>query len=220
MSGAGSGADYNALLRENARLVAQNRRLQDLVGTMREEIADANAEIAACKRLHDEQRAVLLQRIGSEADAVQRLSLQLQDARSRVNMVSKSTNTYTDMSTSTVADAATNTASSFGFDAPPPSPPFHSSPRRIASAPAPRGARPSVAPEVQQFGEWLMRKSGFMGRDLGSLFGCDLGASSVAEVCATLQERDLVDYGVPIAKARGIMHLVMEHTSMLLSVAP
>ena len=106
--------EYNAVLRENARLAAQNRKLQELVEAMREEIADANAEIAAGKRLHDEQRHAFLQRLEQERGAMQAATSKLRSAVTRPSTRTVATNTYCEMSTSTVSDAATNTASGVG----------------------------------------------------------------------------------------------------------
>jgi hypothetical protein len=206
-----STSDYNALLRENARLVAQNRKLQELVETMREEIADANAEIAAGKRLYEEQRTAYLHRLESERSALHLTVERLRSAAERPDVRAVATNTFSEISTSTVMDAATNTITSLG--SPPSARPhdFRNSSREERRAPG---------NELRQFSDYLSRTSGYAGRDLSVLFSHVLGATSVSEVCAVLCERDLCDFGIPPAKARQILHLVMDHTSRLLGVSP
>jgi hypothetical protein len=301
MPSAVSSDEYKAVLRENARLAGQNRKLQELVEAMREEIADANAEIAASKRLHDEQRRAFNERLTQERTTAATHLSRLRTVSERPPQKSVATNTYCEMSTSTVSDAATNTASGFGSvvaspaliqdktglrsaaaytsdsgtDAwsPPrriadhggahqhsaarrhhsnandhgyPTAPYHNPPMHhhqqqqyggggsagLVHSPVAGGgmsgfyghgnaqAAQRVPHELRQFADFLARSAGYLGRDLTPLFASVLGAGSVSEVCATLAERDLVEFGVPIAKARTIMHLVMDHTSMLLSVAP
>jgi hypothetical protein len=71
---------------------------------------------------------------------------------------------------------------------------------------------------LQEFADSLARRVQYYstsGKDLYGIFKA-LGASSVDEVCANITETDLVQQGVPVLKARSIMHLIMEHTATLL----
>eukprot|EP00758_Cryptobia_borreli_P006833 Tbor_TRINITY_DN5210_c0_g2::TRINITY_DN5210_c0_g2_i1::g.16211::m.16211 len=47
--------------------------------------------------------------------------------------------------------------------------------------------------------------------DLYMLFTKELGAPSVADICATVTERDLLDFNVPLIKARIVMQIINEH---------
>lgn len=266
-----SAAEYQALVRENARLTSQVRRLQDVVSTMREEIADANAEVAALTRLHEEQHSLVLQELARERGLRQKLQAHITE-RANVQHASVGTGTVNETGTSTQSDATTSTVSSgvgrmtitddvdtlrlggggeyliedypaatagrnaptFGRGlsvAPPKSTGgFGGGPQPLTmrgavpvprSAPAAAAAPASNTLEVHQFGDWLTRMSGYRpshpSRDLGELFDTVLGATSAGEVCATVTERDLVEFGVPVAKARAILHYVMEHAAFLLA---
>lgn len=279
-------ADYDALKRENVRLVSQARRLQELVQAMREEISDANAEIAASKRLYEEQRQMFLHELQRERAQKERLA-QAIDSRNRIVKKSVATNTYSTVSTSTVSDAATNTVISTlgdkgpsnaglvaataassssihrarpqtvmtstgsggsgmatqtppgfgprnhdGMGIPPPpgfgehaatatphQPPHHSAPYGMGPKTPHHYERLHENQELRQFADYLSRRSGHRGRDLYHLFDAVMGATNVTELCATINERDLVEYGIPLSKARSIMHLVVEHTAVLLSSA-
>ena len=224
-----------AVLRENARLVQQTRKLQEVVASMRDEIADANAEIAASKRLAEEQKHILLLELQRERAQREALDKRLQTMH--VEQVSVGTNTATEVSTSTVSDAQTMTSSGvspprdggYAADAPsssmryyrqeaaPPliqAPPTPSSSwqRTFMRQKEPRRIEPS---EVQQFAQHLCHSVQFYGVDLCSVFE-SMGAASVGELCATITERDLIAYGVPLVKARGMMHVIMETTAALL----
>lgn len=69
---------------------------------------------------------------------------------------------------------------------------------------------------LQEFSDWLCRSSNYHARDLCAMFEA-MGAASVDEVCANVTEDDLTKFGIPLLKARSIMHLIMEQTAILLS---
>lgn len=238
-------SEYNTVLRENARLVAQVRKLQDLVATMREEIADANSEVAALNRLHDEQLALTNETVVRERTLREQLQAHIAE-RASIRFASVGTNTVSEVSTSTQNDAATGTVSSGTSTStdivvaarPGPAavkarptasyPSLSVAPRvegypppRVQYRSPPRGVRNPANTELYQFGDWLSRVSGYRpmdeSKELGTLFDGWMGATSVGEVCATVNERDLTDFGVPVAKARSIMHHVLEHAAYLLS---
>lgn len=310
----------DALRRENARLAQQVRRLQDVVQTMRDEIGDANAEIAASQRLFEEQKGLLLQEL--QRERAWREQLQRRLAGSAVARSTVGTSTANEVSTNTVSDAGTMTqqqqptamsrsggggdswgasdieelsdgggtvvhfgtphgttssrrqhyqhnhqyqqhhhqqhqqyrpsthtrdagtgppqslatSSSHGgwppkpvFAAPdgvgvggyPRAPPFSADGR---AADAPRFGRdafvamPAADAALSRFVEWLAQRSGLPSAALGRVVAA-LGAASVDELCGNVTERDLVELGVPVLKARSVMHAVMEHTSALLAAA-
>jgi hypothetical protein len=204
-------ADPTTLIRENSRLSAQLKRLQSVVSTLRDEVADANAEIAASRRLFDEQKQILIQEIERERSWRESLAAQL--SGSKIQKISVGTNTLMDSHTSTVADATTMTPTAA------PSPKsvrvsqrevqFHAP--SIQFTPSQRRASP-----LQDFSDWLSRGTNYHSRDLCAMFEA-MGATSVDEVCANVTEEDLVRCGIPLLKARGMMHLIMEQTAVLLT---
>ena len=204
-------SDSAALLRENSRLTQQLKRLQSIVSTLRDEVADANAEIAASRRLFDEQKQILIQEVERERSWREALAKQL--SGSKVQKSSVGTNTMMDSHTSTVADATTMTPSTptpkkalremqHSFNS------FHSNGTQTA-------IRRRVSP-LQDFSDWLCRGANYHSRDLCAMFEA-MGATSVDEVCANVTEEDLVRSGIPLLKARSMMHLIMEQTAVLLS---
>lgn len=68
---------------------------------------------------------------------------------------------------------------------------------------------------VTRFADWLCRSTGYFRKDLGQLF-VEMGANSVMEICAHLTVEDLVQFGVPVVKARHMMHCVAQHGQRLL----
>jgi hypothetical protein len=205
-------SDQASLARENARLTAQLKRLQSVVSTLRDEVADANAEIAASRRLFDEQKEILMQEI--ERERAWRESVVSHVSVNSVQKFSVGTNTMMDSHTSTVADAATMTPS---VSSPPPSKQNALSVKvnRSSHSGSPIALQRKMSP-LQDFADWLSRGTNYRGRDLCAMFDA-MGASSVDEVCANVTEEDLVRCGIPLLKARGMMHLIMEQTAVLLA---
>ena len=196
-------SDSAALLRENSRLVQQLKRMQSIVSTLRDEVADANAEIAASRRLFDEQKQILIQEVERERSWRESLAKQVSGS-SKSPKVSVGTNTMMDNHTSTVADATTMTPTS-------PTP----KKSRDLQLQARVSGRRRVS-ELQDFSDWLCRGANYHSRDLCALFEA-MGASTPDEVCANVTEDDLVKSGIPLLKARSMMHLIMEQTAVLLS---
>ena len=228
MKSGGPPPGQDELRRDNQRLAMQVRRLQDVVAAMRDEIADANAEIVASRRLHDEQKALLLQELHRERAWRE----QLQKVVKGGPKISIGVNTVTDVATTTTAETGT-----MAFD---PSDDDiddegyyledrhgRSRSNSWAATRAPRrGARETMAYQqmsaavgrervLQEFADSISRRTNYHDRDLYKLFK-SLGATTVDEVCANISEQDLVGSGVPVLKARAMMHLIMEHTSTLL----
>lgn len=53
-------------VKENHRLSQLVRKMQDAISTLRDEISDANSELAASRKLFDEQKQILLQELDRE----------------------------------------------------------------------------------------------------------------------------------------------------------
>jgi hypothetical protein len=196
--------DDRLLTRENGRLAQQNLKLQEIIATLRDEIADANAEIAASRRLFEEQKLVLVQELDRERMWRESLARHIEQQKTRSSSVSIGCNTdkISTLTSQTMTDL--------------PKPLYTDRLRPITSIPeAMRRNRNRDFSALQDFADWLSRSSNYHHRDLFSLFE-SLGATSVEEVCANITESDLVTFGVPLIKARIIMHLIMEQTEALL----
>lgn len=193
----GSSVDASALLRDNARLAHQNKKLQEIVEALKEEVSDANTEIAALTQLFEEQKALLAHELHNERQW--RESLQKEIARQRDSKVSIATMTNFEVGTSTIGEVAVGTD-----DVAEETPHGPSSQHGFARR------------ELGEFSEWLARHAHYHGPSLAVLFDT-MGASTVVDVCSTISEKDLLGHGVSIVKARSIMHLIREHTAALLS---
>lgn len=224
--------------RDNRRLASQVKRLQDVVAAMRDEIADANAEIVASRRLHDEQKALLLQELHRERSWRE----QLQRSTAQPQKHSVGVNTTTDAQTLTTCEVGTTMAldmpsdddmegsqGQYGDDG------GYAAHRQVIRATTAGGSTwkgvasrngngkrggPSVESResriLREFADSLARRTGYYSTDIYELFHSDLGATKVDEVCANITEEDLLNGGIPVIKARGMMHLIMEHTNTLL----
>lgn len=184
-----------ALVREKAKLAQQVKQLQAVAGALRDEVADANAELAASHRLFEEQKAFLMQEIERERAWREALARQLHQSKSA--KVSVGTMTVSESSTTTVADACTNTGAS-----------TNSFPLMVGG-PAPPLSSSFGGGELEQFASWLERRAAYQGRSLFRIFE-EMGATGVDDVCANVQLGDLVERGVPVLKARAVLFAIEE----------
>lgn len=190
----------STLVKENSRLTQLVRRMQDAVSTLREEVSDANAELAASRRLFDEQKQILLQELDRERLRRSQLESQVESLSMRYQrkQVSVGTNTIP------TSDAAVETVDS-----------HHRAPQGAITTTERNSSISQWRTPLEDFSDWLVRSVGCR-EDLHSIF-LSMGARTVEEVCANITEGDLVSSGVALLKARAIMHLIMEQTMSLLS---
>jgi hypothetical protein len=94
------------LVKENHRLSQLVRKMQDAISTLRDEITDANSELAASRKLFDEQKQILLQELDRERS--KRFRVESLMARQTVKeTLSRGTNTLATSDASTSSEQIT-----------------------------------------------------------------------------------------------------------------
>ncbi|CUF93370.1 Hypothetical protein, putative [Bodo saltans] len=176
------------LVKENHRLSQLVRRMQDAVSTLRDEIADANSELAASRKLFDEQKQILLQELDRERLKRSRVESQLERQSSK-ETTSRGTNTIA------TSDASTSS-------------------NQIDQEVVHRVVPPKRT-EFAAFCDWIGFTARLRDVDIKDVFH-NLGHLTVEDVCANVCESDLLSAGVSHQKSKVVMQCIMECTMQYL----